>query len=152
MRRNPLPSSQAALKRMKAVRQRDTAPEVAIRRAIFRRGYRFRIQVRPLGGLNRRADVVFPTEKVAVFVDGCFWHCCPLHGTSAKANAEFWAEKLETNRKRDTETDDLLRSEGWLPVRIWEHEDPEEAAEKVCGLVLARRNAGTTGVPLLDAG
>lgn len=93
-RKNPKPSSDAARRRMQSVRQRDTKAEVVVRRAIFRRGFRFRVQIRPLPEVSRRADVVFTKEKVAVFVDGCFWHSCPIHGTSAKANAEFWRNKL----------------------------------------------------------
>lgn len=147
MTTTPKASSEAALQRMKSVRQRDTTPEVAVRRALFRRGLRFRVHIRPLPAVPRRADIVFPKEKVAVFVDGCFWHGCPIHGTSAKANAEFWRKKLESNRTRDLATDERLRGEGWLPVRIWEHEDSEEAAARVRSLVLDRRRSAVRWAP-----
>jgi DNA mismatch endonuclease (patch repair protein) len=82
-------------------------------------------------GTRRRADIVFPTRKVAVLVDGCFWHSCPEHATRPKRNAEWWAEKLARNVARDRETDMLLAEAGWTVVRIWEHEMPTEAADRV---------------------
>ena len=127
----PPPSSEAALKRMLAAKPRDTAPEKAIRSAIHHRGLRFRIDVRPIKELNRRADIVFRSAKVAVFVDGCFWHGCPIHGTQAKANAEFWHLKIKQNQKRDADTTQRLEQAGWKVIRVWEHDDPVEAAEKI---------------------
>ncbi len=135
----PPPSSEAARRRMLAARQRDTAPEMALRSAIHRRGLRYRVDVSPIEGLGRRADVVFRPTRVAVFVDGCFWHGCPIHGTWPKANAEFWREKIERNRQRDADTDRRLAEVGWKVIRVWEHEDPEEAAEKICEVVRKRR-------------
>ena len=137
--KNPTPSSKAARNRMKAAKQRDTAPEMALRSAIHRRGLRYRVDANLIEGLRRRADVVFRPIKVAVFVDGCFWHGCPVHGTWPKANAEFWREKIEGNRKRDADTNHRLTKAGWLVIRVWEHEDPEEAAEKICEIVRKRR-------------
>lgn len=125
---------------MKAARQRDTAPEVALRSVLHRKGLRFRVNVRPLENLNRRADIVFFRVKVAVFVDGCFWHGCPIHGTWAKANADFWRDKIETNRQRDADTNEKLEEAGWLVVRVWEHEIPEEVATKICETVQSRRS------------
>lgn len=120
---------------MQAQRTRDTLPELALRSELFRRGYRYRLQLRPLAGLRRQADLVFPGRRVAVFVHGCFWHGCPEHATSPKANAEFWRAKLERNRERDAETMQLLHEAGWATVVVWEHEDPAEAADRVAAIV-----------------
>lgn len=117
--------------RMRAQRRRDTAPEVALRRELHRRGARFFVDRAPLRGLRRRADLVFPRRRVAVYVDGCFWHSCPQHATSPKNNAQWWADKLAANVVRDRDTDTRLADAGWAVVRIWEHEDPTEAADRV---------------------
>ncbi len=90
-------------------------------------------------GVRSRADVVFRPEKVAVYVDGCFWHCCPQHGTMPKANAEFWERKLKRNRQRDAETGEALSERGWEVVRVWEHEEVGEAADRVEDVLRARR-------------
>lgn len=117
--------------RMRRQRRRDTGPEVAIRRILHGRGRRFRIE-RPLPGLpRRRADIVFSRRMVVVFVDGCFWHVCPQHATRPATNEQFWAEKLRRNQERDRETDAHLAELGWTVVRVWEHEDPSEAADRV---------------------
>ena len=116
---------------MRAYPRRDTSPEMALRRELFRRGLRYRVD-RPLDGRRRRrADLTFVAARVAVFVDGCFWHGCPEHGTAPRANAEWWAEKLERNRERDRDTDAYLGGLGWTVVRVWEHEDPLVAADRV---------------------
>jgi len=107
--RNPTPSSKAALKRMRAAKPRDTAPEKALRSALHKNGLRYRVDVKPIKQLNRRADIVFRSAKVAVFVDGCFWHGCPIHGTQAKANAEFWKNKIKRNQLRDEDTNRRLK-------------------------------------------
>lgn len=117
--------------RMRAQRRRDPAPEVALRRELHRRGARFFVDRAPLRGLRRRADLVFPRRRVAVYVDGCFWHSCPQHATSPKNNAQWWADKLAANVVRDRDTDTRLADAGWTVVRIWEHEDPTEAADRV---------------------
>ncbi|MBM4634813.1 DNA mismatch endonuclease Vsr [Rhodococcus hoagii] len=117
--------------RMRAQRRRDTAPEVALRRELHRRGARFFVDRAPLRGLRRRADLVFPRRRVAVYVDGCFWHSCPQHATSPKNNGQWWADKLAANVVRDRDTDTRLADAGWTVVRIWEHEDPTEAADRV---------------------
>lgn len=136
---NPFPSSEAARNRMKAARQRDTSAEMALRSALHRKGLRYRVDVSPLKGIRRRADVVFRPVKVAIFVDGCFWHGCPIHGTWPKANAEFWQQKIERNKERDADTDQRLIEAGWKVIRIWEHEDPEEVAERISLIVRERR-------------
>jgi DNA mismatch endonuclease (patch repair protein) len=120
---------------MSKLGRRDTLPERAIRSELHRRGLRFRIDRAPLPGLRSRADIVFGPARVAVYVDGCFWHSCPEHGTRPKANAEWWGRKLDRNQERDRETDRVLRENGWEVVRIWEHEDPVEAADRVHRLV-----------------
>ena len=117
--------------RMSRQRRRDTAPEVALRRELHRRGARFFVDRAPLPGLRRRADLVFPRRRVAVYVDGCFWHRCPVHATDPKNNAEWWAAKLAGNVARDRDTDACLAAAGWTVVRIWEHEDPIVAADRV---------------------
>jgi len=89
--------------------------------------------------MRRKADVVFPTERVAVYVDGCFWHVCPLHATWPKANADWWRAKLEDNRRRDEDTNRQLDEADWIALRIWAHENPVEAAFRVAATVRSRR-------------
>ncbi|MEE2031189.1 very short patch repair endonuclease [Rhodococcus chondri] len=117
--------------RMSRQRRRDTVPEVALRRELHRRGARFFVDRAPLPGVRRRADLVFPRRRVAVYVDGCFWHRCPLHATDPKNNAQWWATKLAANVQRDRDTDARLVAAGWTVVRVWEHEDPATAADRV---------------------
>lgn len=118
--------------------RKDTAPELALRRELHRRGLRYRVE-RPLPGLpRRRADIVFSRKRVAVFVDGCFWHACPVHGTWPSRNDTWWITKLRRNVERDAETDAHLESLGWLVVRVWEHEVPASAADRVVAAVSAR--------------
>lgn len=117
--------------RLSKQRRRDTKPEVALRRELHRRGLRFFVDRAPLPGLRRRADLVFPRRRVAVYVDGCFWHRCPDHATDPKNNAAWWADKLAANVTRDRDTDHRLTAEGWHVVRVWEHESPAAAADKV---------------------
>lgn len=125
---------------MKGNRRRDTAPELAVRRAAHALGLRYRVDARPLSNLNRRADLVFAAAKVAVFVDGCFWHGCPEHGTAARTNSDYWGAKIEGNRARDADTDRRLRDAGWVVVRVWEHSDATVAAQKIFGLVRGKRD------------
>jgi len=124
---------------MAAVRQRDTEPELALRRALFSCGLRFR---RGFGSkLPGRPDIVFPRAKVAVFVDGCFWHSCPLHGSYPRQNASFWATKLTRNVCRDRENDSALRELSWEVVRVWEHEIEEDCsipAQAIWAIVRSR--------------
>jgi DNA mismatch endonuclease (patch repair protein) len=135
---DPAASSPAALARMLAQRRRDTAPEVALRRALHRRGLRFRVHRRPVPSVRREADVVFASQRVAVFVDGCWWHGCPEHHTPPMANHEWWAAKISATRARDGDTERRLAAAGWTVVRVWEHEAAEAAAEVVeCAVVAA---------------
>ncbi len=116
---------------MSRQRRRDTVPEVALRKELHRRGRRFFVDRAPLPGMRRRADLVFPRRRVAVYVDGCFWHSCPQHATFPKNNAEWWAAKLSANVQRDRDTDARLQAAGWTVVRVWEHEDSVVAATRV---------------------
>jgi len=148
MQPSPKPSSELASRRMRNTRSRDTPPELAIRRLLHARGLRYRVDARPLKGLNRKADLVFGPAKLVVFVDGCFWHACPEHGSAPKANAQWWAEKLRTNVEPDRDTDAKLASAGRTVLRIWEHVPSATAAELVATAVAERRAilAGRPGV------
>lgn len=116
---------------MQSNRSRDTAPEVALRSALHRRGMRFRKHVRPVRGLACTVDVVFPTEKLAVFIDGCYWHSCPEHASSPITNGDWWRGKLAATRERDVRNTQSLKDAGWTVLRVWEHEDAEAAAAHV---------------------
>lgn len=116
----------------------DTAPEVALRRELHRRGLRFRLQVKVPSNQRRTIDIAFTRARVAVFVDGCFWHGCPQHATMPKANGDWWANKLAGNNARDANTTALLAADGWLAVRVWEHEDVVSAADRVERAVVDR--------------
>lgn len=124
-------SSAEARNRMRANKSRDTSPELAVRRLVHARGMRYYINRRPLPDLRRTADLLFPKARVAVFIDGCFWHGCPEHHTIAKANATFWAEKVNANATRDRDTDRRLTEAGWTVVRAWEHEPPASVAARI---------------------
>jgi DNA mismatch endonuclease, patch repair protein len=130
-RDTPKPSSVAVAKRMRNTRQRDTELEVAIRKELFRRGYRYRIHPRLPGITRARPDFAFMRQKVAVFVDGCFWHWCPKHGTLPEKNAGWWGAKLQENVERDRRHKRELRRGGWAVVRVWEHEDLARAARRI---------------------
>lgn len=119
---------------MKANRRRDTRPERAVRSILHASGLRYRVDFAPLGG-RRRADIVFTRAKLAVFIDGCFWHSCPLHATYPKRNSAYWLPKLKRNIERDGETDQQLHSAGWTVLRIWEHESAAEAADRIEAIV-----------------
>ncbi|MCU1676536.1 MAG: very short patch repair endonuclease [Frankiales bacterium] len=124
-------TSEAVSRRMARTGRRDTAPELALRSELHRRGLRFRVDFPPIRGVRRRADVVFTRKRVAVFVDGCFWHSCPLHGTWPKKNRAWWREKIEANVRRDRDTNERLMEAGWSVVRVWEHETSQNAADRV---------------------
>lgn len=136
------PSSPDASRRMARVRQKGTRAEIDLRRALHARGLRYRLHVPLLTKPKRIADIVFPAARLAVFVDGCFWHGCPEHASWPKSNADFWREKIETNRSRDADTDQRLSALGWQTVRIWEHENATEAAIRIAELVDARKKNG----------
>jgi DNA mismatch endonuclease (patch repair protein) len=128
-------TSAAVSQRMSRQRRRDTAPELALRSELHRLGLRYRLQI-PVPDMKRRTiDIAFRTAQVAVFVDGCFWHGCPEHGTSPLSNGPWWESKLATNQARDRETDAHLLQCGWRVRRVWEHESPAEVALELYELV-----------------
>lgn len=137
------PSREATRNRMRGNKSRDTKPELALRSELHRLGMRYRIQASPLPDIRRRADIVFPKQKVAVFVDGCFWHGCKLHKSLPKSNVDYWREKIERNRKRDLDTDNRLKGEGWRSTRVWEHEDPVNAAKAIATTVRDVRSSSS---------
>lgn len=128
---DPVPSSELASRRFRNTPTRDTPAELAIRRILHARALRYRVDFRPEPGIRRKADIVFTKAKVAVFVDGCFWHRCPEHGSAPKANSGWWRKKLATNVERDRDTDARLRAAGWIVIRVWEHEPPTDAASMI---------------------
>ena len=140
------PSSPVASRRMAKVRQKGTGAELALRRELYRRGLRYRVGYVVLKRPRRVADIAFPGLKIAVFVDGCYWHGCPEHATWPKHNAEFWRQKIETNRLRDADTNSRLLNAGWTVLRFWEHQSPIEAAETVAQTVaMVKRRAPPVG-------
>ncbi|WP_327676546.1 very short patch repair endonuclease [Kitasatospora sp. NBC_00458] len=132
-------SSEGTRRSMRANKGRDTTPELRLRALVHAAGLRYRVSARPLTGLRRTADLVFTKAKVAVFVDGCYWHGCPEHGTTPAVHQEFWTRKLNRTKERDIETNRALREAGWTVVRLWEHTPPEVAAETVVAAVAAAR-------------
>lgn len=128
-------SSPEASRRMANVRQKSTGAEVALRCELYRRGLRYRVDFEVLKKPRRAADIAFPGRRIAVFVDGCFWHRCPQHATWPKQNAEFWWQKIEANRLRDADTKSRLLDAGWTVLRFWEHQSPIEAAEAIAQTV-----------------
>lgn len=125
---------------MKAVRQRDNDVELAVRRLLHAAGYRYRVHYPVLKRPRRTADVAFMREKVAIFIDGCFWHRCPDHATWPRSNAEWWRHKIDSNWIRDRDTDARLRDLGWLVSRHWSHESPPAIAEAIARTMLAKRS------------
>ncbi|MFI6214683.1 very short patch repair endonuclease [Nocardia brasiliensis] len=134
----PVTSSASSLNvraSMRANRSKNTKPELALRRLLYQQALRYRVDFRPLPELKRRADVVFPGIRVAIFVDGCFWHGCSEHYRPSAKNAQFWRDKIEANRARDLDTNKRLMNAGWTVVRVWEHEDVVESAERIIELL-----------------
>jgi DNA mismatch endonuclease (patch repair protein) len=127
----PRPSSRTARAVMQGNSKKDTRPEQALRSDLHRRGLRFRKHDALLSGGRCRPDIVFRKARLAVFVDGCFWHGCPDHGTRPVTNSAYWSAKLDRNMERDREYDVLLERAGWRVVRVWEHEEVSTAADRV---------------------
>lgn len=123
---------------MQEQRTVDTGPELQLRRLLHAAGLRYRVNRRVSTSVNRRADVVFGPSKVAVFVDGCFWHGCPEHFRAPSTNPDYWGPKIAGNRARDAHTTAVLEAEGWLVLRFWEHENMAEAAGTVSRAVRSR--------------
>jgi DNA mismatch endonuclease, patch repair protein len=127
---------------MQGNRRRDTKPEKALRSALFSLGLRYRVDhpIKPSEQSRAiRPDIVFTRARLAVFVDGCFWHGCPDHGNSPRRNSRYWDAKLARNRDRDRHYDDLLESGGWTVIRFWEHENPQEAAQTILQVLTSLR-------------
>jgi DNA mismatch endonuclease (patch repair protein) len=137
----PVASSQAISRKFSRQRSYDTTPELALRRALHRRGLRYRVHLRPVSSLRRTADILFLRARVAVEVRGCFWHACPLHRTIPNANHQWWAEKLARNQRRDDETEDTWRAGGWEVVIVWEHDNLDDAADKIVALIRERTSS-----------
>jgi DNA mismatch endonuclease, patch repair protein len=136
----PHPSSPAATIIMQANPSRDTRPEMQLRSALHRAGARYRVH-HAIRVDDRRpvvVDIAFTKHRLAVFVDGCFWHACPVHGEIPKANRAYWEPKLRRNRERDRETTERLADAGWLAIRTWEHEDVAVACRRVMAALAAR--------------
>lgn len=128
---------------MSTLARRDTAPELALRRLLHRQGLRYFVHRQPLPDLRRKADLVFPTARVAVFVDGCFWHGCPDHGRRQhRTNGWYWPDKIERNRTRDRDTEARLAAAGWASVRVWEHDDPGRAVARIAAAVRGSNSSG----------
>lgn len=139
------PLTAAVSARMSRQASKDTAAELAVRRLLHAAGLRYRVEYPVPGMARRRIDVAFTRAKVAVLIDGCFWHGCPEHATHPKSNAEWWRKKLDRNMARDRETTEHLTAEGWMVLRFWEHEAPEEVAVRVGATVQRRLAEGTKG-------
>lgn len=132
----PHPTSRAVSARMRRNPRRDTRPEVELRSQLHRRGLRFRKDLAlRIPGRVVRPDIVFPRARLAVFVDGCFWHACPQHGNQPRVNTEYWRPKLARNVARDRAVDAALVATGWLVLRAWEHEPVPEVVDRVQGLL-----------------
>ena len=127
----PAASSAHVELRMKQQLRRDTKPEMAVRHKLHALGIRYRVDVKLEPDLRTRGDIAWRGLRFAVFIDGCFWHGCPIHATAPKANAVWWRAKLDANTIRDRRADDALRDRGWTVLRFWEHDDPEAIAAEI---------------------
>lgn len=138
-----LPTSDLRRQMMSRIKGRDTGPELCLRRSVWALGLRYRLQYR-IG--RTRPDMVFVGAKLAVFVDGCFWHGCPQHSTMPKNNRDFWEQKLRRNRERDAENTQWLSAQGWCVLRLWEHEieaSPADCARRVAAMLGKLRETKT---------
>jgi DNA mismatch endonuclease (patch repair protein) len=138
-------SSVGTRRSMQGNRSRDTVPELAVRRLIHRAGLRYSIDSMPVAKIRRRADIVFTVRKIAVFIDGCFWHGCPEHFVAPKSHVEYWDAKINRNCARDRATDESLKAAGWHVLRYWSHEDPTSVAADIiqCVRCADRQRVGT---------
>lgn len=133
--KSPDPFDDLIRRRMQRQRRRDTALELQVRKQLHGIGFRYRVDYRPERSLRCRGDIVFTRRKVVVFVDGCFWHRCPLHATMPTNNAEWWREKLAANVERDRRNTMALAAFGWTVIRVWEHESVEAAVAQIDGAI-----------------
>lgn len=132
-------SSAARRRNMQAIRSRDTQPERLIRRLVHASGLRYRVAAKPIPDLRRTADIVFRPAKVAVFIDGCYWHGCPEHYVPPRTNPGYWSDKVARNMSRDRDTNERLEAAGWLVLRFWEHEASDDCALSIVDSVQRRR-------------
>ena len=139
-RAGPEPTSEQVSARMARHPRRNTMPELAVRQLLHSSGLRYRVDVAPCPGLRRKADIVFTRARIAVFIDGCYWHGCPDHCRPSGRNLDWWRAKIAANHVRDEDTDAVLRSAGWTVVRAWAHEDPAVVASDVKELLRRRSN------------
>ncbi len=119
---------------MSQVKNRNTKPEVSVRKLLWQKGFRYRIEY----GLRGKPDIVFPANNIAIFIDGCFWHHCPMHYKTPETNTKFWKNKILQNKKRDYKNNIQLRKAGWTVLRIWEHEvkkNPIKVVNKIINLL-----------------
>jgi DNA mismatch endonuclease (patch repair protein) len=136
-------TSAAVRASMRSNRSRDTGPEMAVRRAVHAQGLRYRVSARPLPNVRMTADLVFVGPRVAVFIDGCFWHGGPEHHRLPQGNRDYWAAKVARNQERDRRADDALAEHGWLALRFWEHQPAAEVADAVAAAVRQRRSCSS---------
>jgi DNA mismatch endonuclease (patch repair protein) len=134
----PPPTDEVTRRRMRATRSKNSRVELALRSELHRRGRRFYLHQALFENKRYKVDIVFPRKKVAVYVDGCFWHSCPQHGSAPKSHGAWWSAKLARNRARDAFANQALSEAGWAVVRVWEHEDVLEAADRVEAVLAAR--------------
>ncbi|MFC4495936.1 very short patch repair endonuclease [Streptomyces ovatisporus] len=132
-------STASRRRNMQAIRSRDTKPEWKVRRLVHAQGLRYRVCARPLADLRRTADMVFRPAKVAVFIDGCYWHGCPQHYVAPRTNSNYWSDKVRRNIIRDQDTDSRLAEAGWTVLRFWEHESPDACALQIVATVSSLR-------------
>jgi DNA mismatch endonuclease (patch repair protein) len=137
---SPYTTSPGRSRNMAAIRRSDTTPEIAVRSILHSRGHRYRKDHRlDLGSVKPRPDIVFTRRKVAVFIDGCFWHACPKHSKPPANNSDYWGPKLAANVERDRRYDEALSANGWKVIRAWEHESPTEVVARVEDALARRR-------------
>ncbi|WP_278236065.1 very short patch repair endonuclease [Isoptericola sp. AK164] len=140
---HPGSSSRTVSRRMSRAKRRDTAPEFSLRLRLHALGLRYRVAY-PVPGQRRRSiDIAFTRARLAVFVDGCFWHGCEEHGIMPTANSEWWRTKIGANKSRDRDTDRVLMQQGWMVLRVWEHEEPATAVDRIAATYHSRMNPVT---------
>lgn len=132
-------ASPAVRRSMRSNRSRDTAPELAVRRLVHSSGLRYLVDARPIPSIPRRADLVFRGPRIAIFIDGCYWHACPAHHRLPKTNSSYWAQKATRNAARDADTTERVQAAGWVVLRFWEHEDPQPVANTIITTVRSAR-------------
>jgi DNA mismatch endonuclease (patch repair protein) len=136
---------------MRSNRRRDTAPELAVRRILHANGMRYRVDMRVVRETRSRADIAFTRQRIAIYIDGCFWHSCPEHLHLPKANADYWTPKLARNVERDAEVNAILRGLGWTVLRFWEHEPAQGTADRIIAALERTRSAAPSASDPIDA-